>query len=72
MDLAYEKDANGVTHGWMVIVDEGTDWVVAKYLDSGKSSKALFKKFEEAWIDWAGPPDMLLMVKEVLLVKRSL
>ena len=33
-DLCYEKDSAGKTHGWMVIVDEGTDWTVVKYLVS--------------------------------------
>ena len=60
MDLAYENDASGKRHGWMVMVDEGTDWMVAKYLDTGKSAKALFSQFENGWIDWAGPPDVLV------------
>ena len=38
IDLAYEKESEGTTHGWGIIVDEGTDWCVCKYIDNGKSS----------------------------------
>ena len=63
-DLAYEKDSKGVTHGWAVILDEGTDWCVAKYLGNGKTSGELFRLIEEGWIDWAGPPDVLVADSE--------
>ena len=36
VDLGYVKDSDGVTHTWMIIIDEGTDWCVAKYVKDGK------------------------------------
>ena len=60
IDLGYVKDSNGVNHGWALMVDEGTDWLVAKYLDKGKTAPELYNKVEEGWIDWAGPPDIMV------------
>ena len=61
-DIGYEKDASGATHGWLIMVDEGTDWTVCKYLGPSKATdiktaKELYDKVELGWIDWAGPPD---------------
>ena len=58
--MGYEKDSAGKTHGFAVMVDEGTDWCVVKYLSSGKTAGELYKIDEEGWIDWAGPPDKLV------------
>ena len=44
----------------MIIIDDGTDWCVAKYVKDGKSAVKLYQCFEEAWIEWAGPPDKLV------------
>ena len=44
LDLAYEKSSDGVTHGYFVIVDEGTGWCVCKY--SGPSKKGDWKTTE--------------------------
>ena len=63
-DVAYEKDSKDITHGRAVIPDEGTDWCVAKYLGNGKTSGELFRLIEEGWIDWAGPPDVLVADSE--------
>ena len=60
IDLGYEKDALGKTHGYAVIVDEGTGWCVVKHLPNGKTAGELYKIIEEGWIDWAGPPDVLV------------
>ena len=60
VDLSYVKDSDGVTHTWMIIIDDGTDWCVAKYVKDGKSAVKLYQCFEEAWIEWAGPPDKLV------------
>ena len=60
IDLGYAKDSLGKTHGFLVMVDEGTDWCVVKYLASGKTASELYKLVEEGWIDWAGPPDRLV------------
>jgi len=59
-DLGYEKDSLGKTHGYAVIVDEGTGWCVVKHLPNGKTAGELYKIIEEGWIDWAGPPDVLV------------
>ena len=65
-DLCYEKDAAGKTHGWMVIVDEGTDWTVVKYLGQpiGKTAEELYDLLEAGWIDWGGPPDVFVADSE--------
>ncbi len=68
-DLCYEKDSNGTTHAWMLIVDDGTDWTVCKYLGASpmvdtKTAKELYNKVEEGWIDWAGPPDVFVADSE--------
>ena len=38
-DLAYVKDANGDTHAYCIMLDEGTDWCVARYLERRKDTK---------------------------------
>ena len=52
IDFGYEKDSLGKTHGFAVMVDEGTDWCVVKYLSSWKTAGELYKIVEEGWIDW--------------------
>ena len=37
---------------------------MAKYLGNGKTSGELFRLIEEGWIDWAGPPDVLVADSE--------
>ena len=64
IDLAYEKDAAGNTHGWAVMVDAGTDWTVVKHLEHGKTAEELYRVVEENWINWAGPPDVLVADSE--------
>ena len=67
VDLAYVKDANGENHGYMIIVDAGTDWCVARYLGTGKNTKTaaqLYEYMEDGWIDWAGPPDIMVADNE--------
>ena len=41
-------------------MDEGTGWCVVKQLPNGKTAGELYKIIEEGWIDWAGPPDVLV------------
>ena len=60
IDLGYEKDSLGQTDGFAVMVDEGTDWCVVKYLSSGKTAAELYPIAEEGWVDLAGPPDKLV------------
>jgi len=59
-DLAYVKDSAGQSHGYCILLDEGTDWCVAKYIGWGKDTKTaeqLYDAVEEGWINWAGPMD---------------
>ncbi len=66
-DLGYVRDATGQTHGYLILVDEGTDWCVAKYIGMGKNVKTagqLYDYLEEGWINWAGPPDMFVADNE--------
>ena len=63
-DIAYCKDAEGQTYGYLILVDEGTDWTVAKFVGIGKGTRTaaqLFDDLEVAWIDWAGPPDVFVV-----------
>ena len=56
-DLMYIRDANGVNHGFLVLVDEGTDWCVVKYIGHGaniKTADQLYDYVEDCWINWAG------------------
>ena len=50
------------------MVDEGTDCTVCKYLGDGqigeKTAGELYKLIESGWIDWAGPPDVLVADSE--------
>ena len=41
----------------MILIDDGTDWAVAKYIPEGKHADEFYDLVEEGWIDWAGPPD---------------
>ena len=61
IDLGYAKDSFDKTHGFLVMVDEGTDWCVVKYLASGNTAAELYKIVEEGW---TGPPDKLLADSE--------
>ena len=63
-DICYETDANGRTHGWLLVVDEGIGWTVAKYLSGGKTWQELCAHIEEGWIDWAGPPGIFVADSE--------
>ena len=64
VDLANVKDSAGVTHGFAVIVDDGTDWSVAKRIPEGETAEELYSLIESGWIDWAGPPDRLVADSE--------
>ena len=58
-DLCYVKDSNGTTHGFLVLLDEGTDFTVIKYMPSHRPDE-LYQALEGAWINWAGPPDLFV------------
>ena len=58
-NLGYVKDAVGATHGFMVFVDDGTDYVVVRRVESHQAGD-FFKYAEESWINWAGPPDLFV------------
>ena len=58
-DIGYEADVDGVKHAFMIILDEGTDWTVSKYLGIGQQTRTaeqLYLAMEDGWINWAGPP----------------
>ena len=66
-DLAYVRDSKGISHGFLVLVDEGTDWCVCKYIGHGtniKTAEQLYDYIEECWINWAGPPDVFVADNE--------
>ena len=58
-DLGYVKDAVGATHAFMIFVDDGTDYIVARRVDSHQATE-FYKYTEESWINWAGPPDLFI------------
>ena len=58
-DVGTVKDADGMPHDYLVLVDEGTDFTVVKYLESHEAGH-LYQALEEAWIGWAGPPDVFV------------
>ena len=66
-DLPYVEDSAGVPHGYMVIGDEDTDWMVSRYIGHGehvKTAGQLCDYLEEGWINWAGPPDTFVADSE--------
>ena len=44
IDLGYVKDSSGKTHGYAVMVDEGTDWTVCKYLGEARRQLESYTK----------------------------
>ena len=39
VDLGYVKDTENNTHGYMILVDDGTDWRVCQHIGSGHNTK---------------------------------
>ena len=64
INLGCETDSLGKTHGWAVMVDEGTDWCVVKYLVNVRTAGELYRICEEGWIDLAGSADTSQMARE--------
>lgn len=60
MDLGYVTDSSDKKHGYLVLVDDGTDWCVCKHVPEGKTAQELFDLVETGWLDWAGPPDVMI------------
>ena len=66
-DVGFECDADGTKHAYLILLDEGTDWVVSKYLGVGqhtRTAQQLYEAVEEGWITWAGPPDVFVADNE--------
>ena len=68
-DLCYNDDPDGKTHGWLILIDEGTDWAVAKYIgyragNKHKTASQLYDYVEQYWINWAGPPHVFIADNE--------
>ena len=62
-DIGYEADKNGDKHAFLILIDEGTDWTVGKYLGVGSQTRTaaqLYTAIEDGWINWAGPPDVFV------------
>ena len=59
IDLAAVKDSKNVTHWYMVIVDDGTDYTVVRRIDN-HTEEHLYQATEDAWISWAGPADLVV------------
>ena len=38
MDIAYVPDQTGRKHGYLLMIDDGTDWTVAKHIGVGEKS----------------------------------
>ena len=58
-DLFYVKDVAAVTHHFMLMIDEGTGFVII--VPCSDHSAANFVDIVEThWLMWAGPPDMLV------------
>ena len=58
-DIGSVKDKAGTTFDFIVMVDEGTDWTVCSLVEGHGASK-LYDSVENHWINFAGPPDMLV------------
>ena len=58
-DIGWCEDKNGAKHAFLILIDEGTDWTVCKYLGVGQQTRTaaqLYTALEDGWINWAGPP----------------
>ena len=59
VDLCYLVDVRGNRYGWLVAVDQHTDFSVIAPFRSHEC-QAVAKKIFAHWIRWAGPPDVLV------------
>ena len=61
-DVGFERDVDGTKHAFLILLDEGTDWMVCKHLGVGQQTRAaqqLYQAAEDGWISWAGSPDVI-------------
>ena len=66
-DVGFECDVDGTSNAFLILLDEGTDWMVCKYLGVGqhtRSAQQLYQAAEDGWISWAGPPDVFVADNE--------
>ena len=58
-NFVHLKDADGEGHDFMVIIDDGTSYAIVRRLDR-HTQENLIEAVGEGWINWAGPPDLLV------------
>ena len=58
-DLFYVKDVAAVTHHFMLMIDEGTSFVIIVPCPD-HSATNFVNVIETHWLMWAGPPDMVV------------
>ena len=63
LDLFYLVDATGKRQWFMCIVDVATDFVVARWIRS-HDAPTLWSAWCDAWVGWAGPPDVAISDNE--------
>jgi len=70
LDLFYLVDATGQKQWFMAIVDVATDYVVARWIRSHESA-VLWEAWCNAWVGWAGPPDVAVSDNERGLISAE-
>ena len=66
-DVGFECDVDGLKHAYLILIDEGTDWTVCKYLGTGQQTMTaaqFYTAVEYGWINWAGSPDVFVADNE--------
>ena len=66
-DVGFECDVDGTKHAFLILLDEGANWMVCKYLGVGqhtRTAQQLYHAAEDGWISWAGPPDVFVAGNE--------
>ena len=57
MDMAFWKGKNGVSHGFVHFIDEGT--LFQQAVPCRENAQSQFRAFSTTWLNWAGPPKEL-------------
>ena len=63
MDLFHIHDAIGNKMWFMATVDLATDYVTVRRC-SDHTPTGLWKAWEDSWLSWAGPPDVVVTDNE--------
>ena len=70
LDLYYLVDAEGVRQWFMCIVDVATDYVVSRWI-ANHEALTLWGAWCDAWLGWAGPPDLIVSDNERGLISSE-